>query len=340
MGVCSNPSFYIAQASSANSYTDNYFVASTYKRILAHVAETVQMYADIKLNQPVVHIEAPSRTKNNSSTPPKVTVSTATGEQHSFDEVVITCPLGWLKRNTEAFTPALPPRLIESITNSSYGRLEKVYITFPRAFWHQDLPNTPGQTPVFAQFLEPAYTTHPKDIQWNQECLSLAALPHPTTHPTLLFYTYGPCATHIINQISHLPPTSPEYKSTLRSIFEPFYSRLPGYVPNTPDSTPVSILATAWQNDIYAGNGSYCNFQVGATNADRDIEVLRSGAGTGPERGLWFAGEHTAPFVALGTTTGAYWSGERVARSICEKWDLGLRGLGGGRDDSLPSAGK
>lgn len=37
---------------------------------------------------------------------------------------------------------------------------------------------------------------------------------------------------------------------------------------------------------------------------DKDIEALRKGC---PERGVWFAGEHTAPFVALGTTTGAYW---------------------------------
>ncbi len=36
----------------------------------------------------------------------------------------------------------------------------------------------------------------------------------------------------------------------------------------------------------------------------------------GEERGIWFAGEHTAPFIALGTTTGAYWSGEGIARRI------------------------
>lgn len=39
-----------------------------------------------------------------------------------------------------------------------------------------------------------------------------------------------------------------------------------------------------------------------------------------PERGLWFAGEHTAPFVALGTVTGAYWAGEGVARRIAKAW--------------------
>lgn len=50
--------------------------------------------------------------------------------------------------------------------------------------------------------------------------------------------------------------------------------------------------------------------------------VLREGV---PERGVWFAGEHTAPFVALGTVTGAYWAGEGVGRRI-----LGAYGLESG----------
>lgn len=36
---------------------------------------------------------------------------------------------------------------------------------------------------------------------------------------------------------------------------------------------------------------------------------------------MWLAGEHTAPFIALGTTTGAYWSGEGVARRIAALYD-------------------
>ena len=44
-----------------------------------------------------------------------------------------------------------------------------------------------------------------------------------------------------------------------------------------------------------------------------DIRALRAGL---PERGLWLAGEHTAPFVALGTLTGAYWSGEAVGMRV------------------------
>ncbi len=53
---------------------------------------------------------------------------------------------------------------------------------------------------------------------------------------------------------------------------------------------------------------------------DEDVESLRHGC---PERGIWFAGEHTAPFVALGTVTGAYWSGEAVGRRILAAYGLG-----------------
>jgi len=41
-----------------------------------------------------------------------------------------------------------------------------------------------------------------------------------------------------------------------------------------------------------------------------------------PGRGVWLAGEHTAPFVALGTVTGAYWAGDGVARRIGRAYGL------------------
>jgi hypothetical protein len=47
-----------------------------------------------------------------------------------------------------------------------------------------------------------------------------------------------------------------------------------------------------------------------------------------PAEGVWLAGEHTAPFVALGTVTGAYWSGEHVAKRI-------VQGEKGGEDGGL-----
>ena len=42
----------------------------------------------------------------------------------------------------------------------------------------------------------------------------------------------------------------------------------------------------------------------------------------GVSRGIWFAGEATAPFAALGTVTSAYWSGEAVGRKIVDMYGL------------------
>ena len=78
---------------------------------------------------------------------------------------------------------------------------------------------------------------------------------------------------------------------------------------------PFRFLATEWCNDEFAGNGSYSNFQVGMTDAARDVEAIRQGM---PEQHIYFAGEHTAPFDGLGTVAGAYVSGEKIARRIIE----------------------
>lgn len=59
---------------------------------------------------------------------------------------------------------------------------------------------------------------------------------------------------------------------------------------------------------------------------DDDIRALRKGM---PERGIWLAGDHTAPFVALGTLTGAYWSGELVGMRILKGYGMALESKGG-----------
>jgi hypothetical protein len=89
---------------------------------------------------------------------------------------------------------------------------------------------------------------------------------------------------------------------------------------------------TSWVNDHLAGNGSYSCFRTGLEEGDKDIEIMRKGLpgefhdifGSNSEDfilmliddHLWFCGEHTSVFVALGTVTGAFLSGEAVARRI------------------------
>ena len=287
--------------------------------------------------------------KNNAGEA-KPIIETADGGRLTFDEVVCTMPLGWLKRNPDAFEPPLEPRLTQAISSIGYGTLDKVYITFPEAFWNTPIPTTttsssstapldpsrqtpnvtattlplhqpPSTTtkknhPGFTHWLAPTYS--PLNPQaWDQQGGNLAALPPSTAHPTLLFYIYGPCASHIASLLSSANPS--EHNSKLIEWFEPYFSRLPNYDASEPRCQPSGVLATAWANDEFAGYGSYCNFQVGLEEGDRDVEVLREGL---PGRGVWFAGEHTAPFVALGTSTGAYWAGEGVGERIVKRYGL------------------
>ncbi|KAL8827057.1 MAG: hypothetical protein Q9191_003423 [Dirinaria sp. TL-2023a] len=295
--------------------------ANTYKAILEHVAETVLSKVDLHLSTQVTKVISNDRL--GADHPLSTAVCTnANDAPFLYDEVVVTAPLGYLKRNLSMFSPPLPSNLTRSISHLSYGRLEKVYLTFPRAYW-SPLPTSDPKTPFFTHFLNPNYTPKLNPKAWNMDCASLADLPDGSAQPTLLFYMHGGCAEYITSLANGLSPSSQEYYDRLQPFFEPYYARLPNYDAASSDCIPKSILATNWQNDEFAGYGSYTNFQIShedeAVLLDKDIETLRHGL---PERNIWFAGEHTAPFVALGTVTGAYWSGETAARRILNAYGL------------------
>jgi hypothetical protein len=150
----------------------------------------------------------------------------------------------------------------------------------------------------------------------------MAHLPDSFAQPTLLFYIHGPCATKVVQSVQNLQPNSNSYNKTIDTFARPYYSRLPNYCPEDSSCKPGSYFCSTWQLDTLAGNGSYSHIKVGADHADRDIQVLRDGAGLGESRGVWFIGEHTAPTSYMATTTGAYMSGERTAGKILEKWSL------------------
>ena len=166
--------------------------------------------------------------------------------------------------------------------------------------------------------LEPKYTLSTNPERWNEEAMNLAGLRTDCAHPTLLFYIHGPQSKHIADMVKSAQ-NEQDKDAKLKAFFEPYYSLLPNYDSAEPACTPSTILATAWAGDRFAGFGSYSNFQIGLENAEQHIEVMRHGM---PERHIWLAGEHTAPFEALGTTTGAYLSGEAVAKRIASAYGL------------------
>ncbi|KAK4119249.1 FAD/NAD(P)-binding domain-containing protein [Parathielavia appendiculata] len=287
------------------------FVASNYSSILALAAKPALDGATIHLNTCVVGVSfhhAPSNSERQA-----VTVTTSYGQTLSFDEVVMTTPLGWLKRNhTAVFNPPLPPRLNDAIANISLSQLEKVFINFPAAFWKKHCTHT-DQFPCYTNWLTPSYAPSTNPSKWPQEIWDLSSFAEPNNHPTILFYLYGDCARHVVDLI-HGQAADVKHR-LLDDFFRPYYSKLPGYDAVDPDCRPRAILATEWFKDELSGNASYCNFQVGVEAADQDVLALREGC---VERRLWFCGEHAAPFEECGTVAGAYLSGESTGMRIVE----------------------
>lgn len=94
-------------------------VCSTFSAILAEIARVPLKSATLLFNHKVVRISTVEK---------GVKIGVATGEDFDFDGVVLTTPLGWLKRNETAFEPRLPGALKEAITSISVGHLEKVFL--------------------------------------------------------------------------------------------------------------------------------------------------------------------------------------------------------------------
>lgn len=64
-----------------------------------------------------------------------VMIAGADGAQERFDAVIVTVPLGVLKRGTITFSPALPQMKQDAINRLGMGTLDKLYLKFDNAFW-------------------------------------------------------------------------------------------------------------------------------------------------------------------------------------------------------------
>lgn len=282
------------------------------------MAKVASSSADLHLNAEVVRIEnIETEALANNNPQNQVRVKTRDGHVEAFDRVVLTAPLGWLKRNRQIFSPELSPRISQAIGAIGYGNLEKIFIRFPKPFW-DDVGRETGQGtfPIESLFLKPAYAPETNPLQWRQEIISFSALPGPYAQPVIMFFTYGEWGHRISSLVKGKDQGSPEFYEILDSHFRPYYSHLPNFSKECDECRPTGFLATDWQNDEFAGFGSFTNFPVGQEDAAEDLQVLREGLGR--DRGVWFAGEHVAPNKGIGTVMGAYQSGECVARAIIE----------------------
>src|ERR1700710_1581147 len=95
------------------------FIETNYKGILADIARLPLANADIRLNTKIIEV----KTTEREITGGKVRLTSEHGDVLYFDEVIMTTPLGWLKRNRDIFDPQLPSRMLAGIDAISVGHL-------------------------------------------------------------------------------------------------------------------------------------------------------------------------------------------------------------------------
>jgi len=154
--------------------------------------------------------------------------------------------------------------------------------------------------------------------KWRQEIVSLSGLPEPFSQPVIMFFVYGQWGRHITGLVRGMAQDSEEYYQILDDNFRPYYSKLPNYDPYSSECKPLEFLSTDWQDDKFAGFGSFANQPIGSGDCAQHFEALQEGLGE--DRGIWFAGEH----IAARRTWYSY-RGLLERRGSCEKSPPPLR---------------
>lgn len=225
---------------------------------------------DIRLNQIVSKI---------AYTATGVTVTTNVGT-YTADRVIVTVPLGVLKKNKISFSPALPGAYATAISKLGMGTgvLNKVVLRFPSVFWPAKdwLAYVPSSAELgkFHDWFNPSPALNGKAV--------------------LIGFTagfYGQQQEALADwQIVD------KAMAVLRDMFG-------DGIPN-----PTDYQITRWDQDPFS-YGSYSFFATGSTPAM--VKTLT----TAVANRVFFAGEHTHPDYPQ-TTHGAYLSGERAANQI------------------------
>ncbi len=241
---------------------DNCYLTSTYQPIIAGLAKN----CCIQLNTRVTQINL---RQHDVEVVSEHTVFYA-------DAVIVTLPLGVLKKNEVAFHPALPAEKQTAIARIGMGLLNVTVLKFPTIFWPAAL-----HIMFFNEFDSESISVFINLNQFLQQ-------------PLLLAYSGG-------EKARQLETFSDEeiIKKTMTNLKKYFGNSIP---------EPEAYLNTRWARDPFSV-GSYSYMQTGSSGADYDAMAEPVA------NRLFFAGEATCPRYPA-TTHGAYLSGIREAERI------------------------
>ncbi len=206
---------------------------------------------------------------------------TLNGLQKTYeaDAAIITVPLGVLKKKAITFSPELPIRKQMAIERIGMGLLDKIALKFPKTFW-------PADVDIISYFSQ-TYDSSPGFINYA----------YYFNQPILVGYMSGELGHQMAAKSDQW--IIDQTMSLLRKLFG---EKIP---------QPIAAKITHWGLDPFA-YGSYSYMHIGASIQDYDAL-----AETAYDR-LFFAGEATHRDFSA-TTHGAYLSGIREAKKICER---------------------
>ena len=89
----------------------------------------------VQLNKTVTNIKW-----NSESDSERVSIKCSDGSEYKADHVIVTIPLGVLKKNHKTlFTPELPQSKQKVINAFGFGTIGKIYLEFEEPFWSTDV---------------------------------------------------------------------------------------------------------------------------------------------------------------------------------------------------------
>lgn len=202
-------------------------------------------------------------------------------------QVIITVPLGCLKRNTIKFEPPLPDWKRQAIEQMGFGLLNKLVVQFSECFWD---PNATSFWHISSQ--------QPRGRFLYTKCLS------PPVN-ILITFVHGKLAQQLESETDE--QILNEYMSFLRGLF-----------PQSSVPNPIKYKFTRWSQDPFA-YGSYSNYAVNSSR--HTVKLLAKEIADGR---IQWAGEHTHVDdendpdnkCSIGYVHSAFRSGQNAAKRI------------------------
>jgi len=258
----------IYKLSSIDFYDDEVFrgediiITNGYDNVANYLAKKL----DVRLNTKVRSIDYSNET---------ISIITDNGG-YSADMVLVTVPLGVLKKGIINFTPGLPEYTQNVINKLEMGAVNKFLLVWDKPFWNKDLQYvgyTPEEKGKFNYFLNV-----------NKFASTNALM-------TFAFGEYSRTTEQMTDQ-----EIIDEIMTHLKNI----------YGNDIPD--PINMLRTKWNQNPYS-YGAY-SFATNGLRSDA-FEVFEEPI----NNKVFFAGEHTI-VEYRGTVHGAYLSGIREAKKM------------------------